>query len=196
MRPLTIFLILTSFTLGISQLASGQTTPSLSSLMSAEEIAAMGLDKLSPAQQQNLVQWISQNKETSLSVEQAAPQNATPSSNATAATSTAAAAVSANASATTSVAATAATSVEEVDNFGKPAPQPDEMRSRIPGTFTGWAGDSQFVLENGQIWQQRYDTKWRTELENPEVVITRHMLGLHRMEVVGTGKTVPVKRIK
>ena len=70
------------------------------------------------------------------------------------------------------------------------------MRSRIAGEFEGWSGATRFELENGQVWQQRYQTTWRTSLENPEVVITRHFLGLHRMEVVGTGQSVPVRRIK
>ena len=197
MRAITNFLLAISLSLGLSTLAVGQANPDLSSLMSEAEITAMGLHKLSPEEQQNLVQWILQNKEPALATEQYIDQGTSEVRNTAIATGAATAAPVAAATETAAVAtASKAVTEEDVDNFGKPAPQADEMRSRIPGTFTGWTGESQFVLENGQIWQQRYDTRWKTELENPEVVITRHMLGLHRMEVVGTGKTVPVKRIK
>lgn len=197
MRALTIFLMAIFLMPGLSPLAIGQATPDLSSLMSEEEISAMGLDKLSPEQQQSLVQWILQKEGAPLAAEQ---NTAPPTTEATATTVATGTTITAPSSAPTEAASVAAVTAPatstDVENFGKPAPQADEMRSRIPGTFTGWTGDSLFVLENGQVWQQRYDTKWKTELENPEVVITRHMLGLHRMEVVGTGKTVPVKRIK
>ncbi len=197
MRALTSFLLMMSLMTGLSPLAIGQTTPDLSDLMSDEEITAMGLDKLSPEQQQSLVQWLLQKGGVPLAAEQGEPARTTQTKDSAAATGTAmAASSSAQTDAASVAAASAPATSADVDNFGKPPPQPDEMRSRIPGTFTGWTGDSQFVLENGQVWQQRYDTRWKTELENPEVVITRHMLGLHRMEIVGTGKSVPVKRIK
>ena len=65
---------------------------------------------------------------------------------------------------------------------------------------TYYEGDEDYditvTLANGQVWQQRYKTTWRTEMTDPEVIITRHLFGLHRMEVVGTGQTVPVKRIR
>lgn len=190
MRIIVKQLSITALALGLSLVAVGQTTQPLSELMSEQEIKAMGLDKLSPAQQADLVQWIQQRREAPIATESGEAA-------ATAATAANSIADKTTASAAPTV-ASAATTVEAPsdDNFGKPAPQADQMRSRISGTFTGWTGDSQFVLENGQVWQQRYDTRWKTELDNPEVIITRHMLGLHRMEVVGTGKSVPVKRIK
>ena len=190
MRIIVKQLSITALALGLSLVAVGQTTQPLSELMSEQEIEAMGLDKLSPAQQADLVQWIQQRREAPIAAESGE------------AAATAATAANSIPDQTIAYAAPkvapAATTVDASsdENFGKPAPQADQMRSRIPGTFTGWTGGSQFVLENGQVWQQRYDTRWKTELDNPEVIITRHMLGLHRMEVVGTGKSVPVKRIK
>ncbi len=182
----------------------------LQDLMSAEEINAMGLDGLSDQQQRELVEWIMQFQSGEDVPAQPAPAaTAVVEAPAPATTPAATPAVTTAPTASTSVASAptatpaAATNPQpgtgtdqDTANFGKAPEQPDEMRSRIPGTFTGWTGDTRFVLENGQVWEQRYETRWKTEMENPEVVIKRRLLGLHRMEIIGTGKSVPVKRIK
>ena len=197
MRPLNSLALAILLVIALPLAVHAEPAGGLSGIMSQEDMAEMGLDKLSPEEQEKLADWIRQNQgQATKPSASAATASAVPA----AASTTTAPQASAPATPTTAApepatVATAPTQAD-VDNFGKPAPQADEMRSRIPGTFTGWNGSSQFVLENGQVWQQRYDTKWKTELENPEVVITRHLLGLHRMEVVGTGKSVPVKRIK
>jgi hypothetical protein len=177
----------------------------------------MGLDKLSPDEQQRLFLWITSGEGTAAPPPAAAPAIAAPvaASPAGAAPKEAApmettpmeqdmvpaAPDSVAPNATAAPAVTAAVSTPGTDpaedaNFGKSEPRPDQMRSVIPGEFTGWTGDTTFTLANGQVWQQRYKTTWRTEMTDPEVIITRHLFGLHRMEVVGTGQTVPVKRIR
>ncbi|MDA9611947.1 hypothetical protein N9S63_01515 [OM182 bacterium] len=68
------------------------------------------------------------------------------------------------------------------------------ITTRILGEFSGWAGKTIFVLENGQTWQQRRRGRWKTSLENPEVVLSRNFTGAYELSVVG-GKTTGVKRI-
>ena len=65
--------------------------------------------------------------------------------------------------------------------------------SRIVGDFGGWSGKTVFRLENGQVWEQRLDGRYRYRGEpNPEVRIERNWLGFYRMTVIGTGRSVGV----
>ena len=195
----TVTLLITVLTLAFAQYAMSQPGSQLEEVMTADEISAMGLKKLSPQEQQQLIEWIQNFRQTTPVVADspAAVPAVTTTTATTDATSSAKAAAPSTTVATESSAITAeATATTEADNFGKAAEQADEMTSRIPGTFTGWTGNTKFVLENGQVWQQRYATRWTTELENPEVIVKRGMFGLHRMKIVGTSKSVPVKRIK
>lgn len=65
--------------------------------------------------------------------------------------------------------------------------------SRIVGDFDGWSGETVFRLENGQVWEQRLDGRYRYRGEpNPEVRIERNWLGFYRMTVIGTGRSVGV----
>jgi hypothetical protein len=173
----------------------------LPDILSEEQMTRMGLHKLSPDEQQQLFEWITGNGEA------VAPFPAPATGAMPAAATTAGSAPLPDTPAPATAAPAAAASINAVDpavasaadadaSFGKAKPRPDQMRSFIPGRFTGWTGDTLFTLNNGQVWQQRYETTWRTEMTDPEVVIKRHFLGLHRMEVVGTGQTVPVKRIR
>ncbi|MEH6608181.1 MAG: hypothetical protein V7696_02345 [Halioglobus sp.] len=195
----TVTLLITVLTLSFAQYAMPQPGSQLEEVMTADEISAMGLKKLSPQEQQQLLEWVQNFRQTTPVVADspAAVPAVTTTTATTDATSSAKAAAPSTTVATESSAITAeATATTEADNFGKAAEQADEMTSRIPGTFTGWTGNTKFVLENGQVWQQRYATRWTTELENPEVIVKRGLFGLHRMEIVDTSKSVPVKRIK
>ena len=70
------------------------------------------------------------------------------------------------------------------------------ISSKIEGVFRGWSGKTKFKLENGQIWQQRYNNKWTTKLESPEVQITRNALGFYNMKVLSKERVIGVKRIQ
>lgn len=79
----------------------------------------------------------------------------------------------------------------------KEAAEEQEIVSRITGDFKGWSGDTRFTLENGQVWQQRRRGNYRhTGDPNPEVRISKNFMGFYRLEVVETGKTVQVKRLR
>lgn len=74
-----------------------------------------------------------------------------------------------------------------------------EVRSHIVGTFKGWKGNTKFVLENGQVWQQRNQksgTRWQANIDNPEVIIKTNLFGLHVLTIVDADKSTKVKRIR
>ena len=72
-----------------------------------------------------------------------------------------------------------------------------ELHAHIEGTIESFSGRAVFVLDNGQIWQQRIpETVYFTpKLENPEVVITRGLVG-YKMLIVEANRIVFVKRIQ
>jgi hypothetical protein len=72
-----------------------------------------------------------------------------------------------------------------------------ELHAHIEGTIESFSGRAVFVLDNGQIWQQRIpDTMYFTpKLENPEVIITRGLVG-YKMLIVEANRVVFVKRIQ
>ena len=74
---------------------------------------------------------------------------------------------------------------------------PSELHSRIEGTIQEFSGRAVFVLENGQIWQQRIPQAYYFphKLVNPEVIITKG-LGGYKMAIVAADAVVFVKRIQ
>jgi len=72
-----------------------------------------------------------------------------------------------------------------------------ELHARIEGTIESFTGRAVFVLDNGQIWQQRMpETVYFTpKLVNPEVVITRSFGG-YKMLIVPADRVVFVKRVQ
>ena len=72
-----------------------------------------------------------------------------------------------------------------------------EVESRLLGSFTGWSGQTVFRLDNGQVWQQRLDGRYRYRgPANPAVRISRNWLGFYRMTVVDTGKSIGVTPLR
>ena len=74
--------------------------------------------------------------------------------------------------------------------------QEEPVRRQIPGHFRGWEGDTVFTLDNGEVWKQRMPSRYFTSLEDPEVEISRNLLGYYELEIVKTGRRVGVTRIK
>ena len=70
------------------------------------------------------------------------------------------------------------------------------IRDRIDGAFKGWRGKTVFKLSNGQRWVQRQRGYYRADLDSPEITITRNALGFFVMEIVSTGRRVPVKPVR
>ncbi len=70
------------------------------------------------------------------------------------------------------------------------------FRTQIDGEFNGWRGETVFRLKNGQVWKQRLRGRWKTKLTDPEVVISRNLLGFYEMTVVEGDKKIGVKRVR
>lgn len=72
------------------------------------------------------------------------------------------------------------------------------IHGTIIGTFDGWEGKGTlFKLTNGMVWQQtENDTFFVKPVENPEITITRGLMGNWRLSMVGHNSAVRVKRIK
>ena len=67
--------------------------------------------------------------------------------------------------------------------------------SNIDGNFEDWDGDTEFILTNGQIWQQdSYDYIYHYAY-SPKVLIYTSGSGW-KMKVDGVGKDIYVKRLK
>ena len=77
--------------------------------------------------------------------------------------------------------------VQEVVNQG--------VTTKIVGEFNGWSGKTRFVLENGQVFEQRRRGRWKITLNNPEVHISQNIMGAYEMEVVSEGKSIGVRRL-
>jgi hypothetical protein len=73
---------------------------------------------------------------------------------------------------------------------------PREIHSRLPGPFAGWAGQTRFHLENGQVWQQVEPGLFSVVLDSPAVTIRRGRLGAFYLGVDGYGSRVKVRRVQ
>ena len=72
-----------------------------------------------------------------------------------------------------------------------------EIIARLGENFSGWTGETLFRLDNGQVWQQRRRGFYTYRgPANPAVRITKNFMGFYRMEMVESGKSVQVKRVK
>lgn len=70
------------------------------------------------------------------------------------------------------------------------------IRSRITGEFSGWEGNTRFVLENGQVWEQRRPGRHRVRLTAPEVTIQRNRFNAWELELVEDGASIGVRRVR
>lgn len=68
-----------------------------------------------------------------------------------------------------------------------------DIESRIDGDFEGWAGNTLFRLQNGQIWQQTDGRVRRATAISPRVTLTRRGFD-YEMKVDGVSETIRVRR--
>lgn len=85
-------------------------------------------------------------------------------------------------------------------DFGKPKPEPQEARSldaRVVGSVKGWGPGTVFRLDNGQSWKVigEENAFYPGIPENPEVTLTKSLLGGYWMEIRAINRKVKVKRI-
>lgn len=73
----------------------------------------------------------------------------------------------------------------------------EPFQSRIVGEFSGWSGDTTFELENGMVWRQAENDRFRLQpVESPMATITPGMFGSWRLSIEGHNRAVRVERIK
>ncbi len=146
--------------------AQSQSFSSLEERMTAKDFREAGLDKLSDEELRTLNAWIERN------VRLADP-----------------------ALAAQAAAAPVAPGVN-TDTVGFENARRDKVVSRINGTFKGWFGKTEFVLDNGQVWQQTEEDRFPFTAESPEVTITPGAFGSWRLKVEGANRSTLVKRIR
>lgn len=192
-------------------LAGASTKPvDIRDLMTVTQFDKAGLNKLSPDEIKALNSWLNQYLQSRTAkasrpvVPTAAAHNSVkPAAIPPAAVAPAVISPPAPAAPAVKVLAPQSASAASIANFGaetmkqKKIPQePSRIESRIAGTFTGWTGNTEFKLENGQIWKQAatgYFTN--VKLDHPEVVIKKLTFG-YLLTLPGHGETVFVRRIK
>ena len=96
----------------------------------------------------------------------------------------------------TAPAATYVPPSEDRIGFHDAAPS-EGVVSRISGPFTGWTGNTQFTLDNGQVWQQAEAGSMRgVNVDSPAVTIKPAFMGSWLMKVEGFNTAIRVRRIK
>lgn len=71
-----------------------------------------------------------------------------------------------------------------------------DLKSSIDGTFNGWNGPTRFNLKNGQVWETNGTRRYSYTAVDPEVEITRNFIGVYRMRILETGKSISVRRVQ
>jgi hypothetical protein len=175
MTRLCLILVLGSFIV----LSAASAHAALEDNMNEAEFRAAGLHKLTDAELATLNRWL----DKSAAPVANAPTPAAPTQPTTA--------------------KTPQPPVKEVTEFGQEqlevpvaAEVPSAITARLKGEFRGWDGNTIFRLDNGQVWQQRVGGGYRSiKMMNPEVVVKKGRFGYY-LEILSSGRSVGVKRIR
>jgi hypothetical protein len=178
--PLRVFLALIAFVLTCAVPASAARKiefTNLRTMMSADEFRAAGLEKLSPEELAALDVWLQ--RATGNVVQEARTETREKVRD------------------EEREKARAEQREKAQRNFGRETPAEGEeaIESRILGRFTGWEGNTVFILENGQVWKQRDTSNVYQPVTDPKVTIRKSAFG-YRMSVEGIGPSVGVTRVK
>lgn len=72
-----------------------------------------------------------------------------------------------------------------------------DVVSPIKGEFTGWTGDTVFVLENGMVWEQAESAVFRvSKMDDAVAIIDKGAFGSWRLRVEGYNRSVLVRRVE
>lgn len=192
MRSLFLVPLLSGWMVGIASAAEvvEEKDPppyDLRSRMTVEEFERAGLGKLTPEELAALNDWLDREFTAARQGDRpATPQAVTPPLSPSEAT-------------LLPPATQPNTSLRDAErDFGLPSSrhEPDMIRARIVGEFTGWEGKTEFVLDNGQVWQQAKPDKYYYRASNPEVMIEKTWLGGYRLRLVETKRAINVIRVK
>lgn len=89
-----------------------------------------------------------------------------------------------------------------VSSSGKPVFYADDAKrqkidTHIKGRFGGWQGQSEFTLDNGQVWKQSSsDAPQCMNSENPKVKLKPSLFGAWLMYVDGCNGDAHVERVR
>lgn len=72
----------------------------------------------------------------------------------------------------------------------------DRIESRLVGRFEGWQSDTEFTLENGQVWRCVNCRSVYYIRDNPRVTIQRSFLGGYWLKVEGLNQRAAVRRVR
>lgn len=73
---------------------------------------------------------------------------------------------------------------------------PSTLRSTVAGALDGWSPGTRIVLTNGQVWRVTEGEAALPRLNNPQVVISRGLLGGFLFQVDGYASTARVARVQ
>ena len=100
-------------------------------------------------------------------------------------------------------AAGAASSVAAERSFGlrpvaqpKPQPAPDLVRSTVVGQIDGWSPGTRITLANGQVWRVVDGDAVLPMMRDPQVEVTRGLMGAFFLQVAGHTSAARVARVQ
>lgn len=167
------------------------TFESLDKAMTADERVKSGIDSLTAQQREFLNSW--------LKARYGEPAQAEASESDTAIVRTPATSVTTEADAQaieTEVERRVAAKLAATQT-GKDSPKGEiEFEARLVGDFKGWTGKTVFKLDNGQVWRQRSASTYRYKGADTRVRFEQNWMGGWEMEVLSTGKSVLVKKLR
>ena len=167
------------------------TFESLDKTMTADERIKSGIDSLNAEQREFLNSWLKARYGEPAQVEASEPDTAivrTPATSVTAEAEAQAIETEVERRVAAKLAAT---------QTGKDNPKNDmPLEARLVGDFKGWTGKTVFRLDNGQVWRQRSASTYRHKGSDMRVRFEQNWMGGWEMEVLSTGKSVLVKKMR
>lgn len=157
-------------------LAHADTFPGLRVVMTSEDYARAGLDKLTPDQIGVIDAALIRHFKAAINV-----------------------AAEREASSQVAIATTAAVATERkrsgLERFGLPSFSNDwKTEPILKARATGWVGGNRFALDNGQVWEGSEPISF--ELAGREIEIQPRPAGAYALIIEGKNTTVRVRRIK
>ena len=188
MRGLSICLIV-----ALSWPVSGAELPPIEDLMSESEMAVTGINKLTPEQKQALREWLEVfvDQDAKFAAKEYAEQRKEEEIRARKSQKQPGIKIG-------RIFRRDAENNEQAQENQNSPNRFNKNQAKIVGDFSGWSGRTTFILDNGEVWQQRRaDSVRRTKrITNPEVKIKKNLMGFYVMEIPAVKVKMPVTRIK
>jgi hypothetical protein len=167
------------------------TFESLDKAMTADERVKSGIDSLNAEQREFLNSWLKARYGEPAQVEASEPDTAIVRTPATSVTT------EADAQAIETEVERRVAAKLAATKTGKDNPKDDmPLEARLVGDFKGWTGKTVFRLDNGQVWRQRSASTYRHKGSDMRVRFEQNWMGGWQMEVLSTGKSVLVKKMR